>query len=562
MILELYIENFALVDVLRVNFEEGLNILTGETGSGKSIIIDALNLVLGERFDKSYIRKGRNKGLVEATFYIKNNKVKELLLEYGMDLSLDENMIITREMYADGKSISRINGRNVKLSFLKNLGTLLIDIHGQHENQVLFHTEKHLEFLDLYGENKLENAKNEYIKTYKTYLSLKKELENLTENKDERQIQREMDLLKFQIKEIEDANLKIEEYDELLKEREVYRNSEKIYSNLNNAYLHLYSSNINGFDSISKALKELKDLSAFDPKLEEMHLSVEEIMYRLQDISKDIRDYKENIDFCPQALDDVEIRIDSINNLRRKYGNTVEDIFEYKEKMNLRLEEIINRDEKVIELKEKIEKIRNNLEEKSKKITLKRKEIANNFEKQICSELDTLNMKNINFKVYFEEKEEFSLTGKDDVEFMISFNIGEDLKSISKTASGGEMSRFMLAFKRILSDVDEIETLVFDEIDTGISGIAAQIVGEKLKVIANKKQLICITHLPQIAVNADVHFHIEKIIEQNRAYTKIVKLSEEDKIKEIARLIAGLNITEKTIEHAKEILEITKNKGI
>lgn len=562
MILELYIENFALVDKLRLNFEDGLNILTGETGSGKSIIIDALNLALGERFDKSFLRKGSSKGIIEAIFSVKNDRVLNILNEYGIETPLDENIIITREIYLDGKSISRINGRNVRLAFLKKISSLLIDIHGQHENVVLFNKDTHLEFLDLYGEEDLNDIKKEYVKVYKLYIDIKDELNRITENKDEIEVQREIDLIKFQINEIESANLTSDEYENLLKERDVFRNSEKIYNNLNNSYSNLYDSNINAFDLISKGLRELKDLSGFDDKLEEFYISLQDIMYNLQDLSKTIRDYKENIDFSPQTLDEVEERIDVINNLKRKYGNNIEDILNYKEKINLRLEEIINRDEKVIQLKEKLSSIKNDLEEKSKNITLKRKEIAADFENKICSELSSLNMKNVSFKVYFEEKEDFNENGKDSVEFMASFNLGEDLKPISKIASGGEMSRFMLAFKRILSDVDEIETLVFDEIDTGISGIAAQIVGEKLKTISSKKQIICITHLPQIAVNSDTHFHIEKVIEEDRTYTKIEKLSEENKIKEIARLIAGLNITEKTIEHAKEILQIAKNKGI
>ncbi|SHJ65186.1 DNA repair protein RecN [Tepidibacter formicigenes] len=562
MILELYINNFALVEEVRLNFENGLNILTGETGSGKSIIIDALNLCLGGRFDKSFVRKGTNKGLIEATFNVSNEKLENELLEYGIDTSLDKNIIISREIYADGKNISRINGRNVRLSFLKNISSFLIDVHSQHENQVLFNKEKHIEFLDLYGEEKLKILKDEYLIGYKKYTEIKNKLNSLTENKDDIQIAREIDLLKFQIDEIEDANLSAEEYEELLKQREVHRNSEKIYTNLNKAYLNLYESNINAFDLISKALKDLGDLSNFDKKLEDYYSNLEDIMYRLQDLSKDVRDYKDNIDFDIKNLDDVEIRIDTINNLRRKYGNTIEEILEYKKKITLRLDEILSRDEKIIQLKESLEKIKEDLNKKSKKITLRRKEIAKELENKICNELNSLNMKNVSFKVNFEEREDFTHNGKDIIEFMISFNLGEDLKPIYKIASGGEMSRFMLAFKTILSDIDKVETLVFDEIDTGISGIAAQIVGDKLKIISNKKQIICITHLPQIAVNSDVHFNIEKITQEDRTYTRIEKLTEEDKVQEIARLIGGLNITQKTIEHAKELLQIAKNKDI
>ncbi len=562
MILEMYIKNFALAEEIRIDFEQGCNILTGETGSGKSIIIDALNLCLGGRYDKSFVRKGTDKGLVEVTFSVTNEKVIKELLECGIDASLDDNLIISREIYSDGKNISRVNGRNVRISFLKTIGSLLVDVHSQHQNQVLFNKDKHIEFLDIYGYQRIEPSKKEYIYVYNEYFDLKKKINSLTENKDDIEIAREIDLLKFQIKEIEEANLAIGEYDQLLKERELHRNSEKIYTSLNSSYSNLYESNYNAFDLISKGIKDLKSVANIDERLEELHTSLEEIMYTLQDISKDIRDYKDNIDFDIKSLDDIEIRIDIINNVKRKYGNCIEEILEYKEKIMKRLEDIENRDEKIIELKYELGKIESVLNQKSEKITSIRKEIANELEADICEQLNSLNMKHVVFKVDFSKKEEYSLTGKDNIEFMISFNIGEDLMPIYKVASGGEMSRFMLAFKTILSDIDKVNTLVFDEIDTGISGIAAEIVGKKLKDISHKKQVISITHLPQIAVNSDAHFRIEKIIQESRTYTKIEKLNPEEQIKEIARLISGSNITEKTIEHAKEIIQIAQNKDV
>ncbi|WP_099188140.1 DNA repair protein RecN [Tepidibacter mesophilus] len=562
MILEMYIKNFALAEEIRIDFEEGFNILTGETGSGKSIIIDALNLCLGGRYDKSFVRKGTDKGLVEVTFNVTNEKVIEELLESGIDASLDDNLIISREIYSDGKNISRVNGRNVRISFLKTIGSLLVDVHSQHQNQVLFNKDKHIEFLDIYGHQKIEPEKKEYLNIYNEYFDLKKEINSLTEDKDDIQIAREIDLLKFQIQEIEEGDLTIGEYEELLKEREIHRNSEKIYTSLNSSYLNLYESNYNAFDLISKGIKDLKSISNIDERLEQFHASLEEIMYTLQDISKDIRDYKDNIDFDIKSLDNIEIRIDTINNLKRKYGNSIDEILEYKNKIIKRLEDIENRDEKIIELKQNLEKIESILNLKSEKITSIRKEIANKLETDICEQLYSLNMKNVVFKVDFKQKQEYFSTGKDIIEFMISFNVGEDLMPIYKVASGGEMSRFMLAFKSILSDIDKVNSLVFDEIDTGISGIAAEIVGKKLKHISNKKQVISITHLPQIAVNANAHFRIKKIIQESRTYTKIEKLSQKEQIKEIARLISGSNITEKTIEHAKEILEIAQNKDV
>lgn len=557
MILELYMKNCALIEELRLDIDKNLNILTGETGSGKSIIIGALGLCLGGKYDRSFLRKGTEKGLVEAVFDVNNQKLKEKLLENGIDIEEDNQIIISKEIFDDGKSISRINGRNVKVSFLKEISNYLIDIHGQHQNQVLFDKDTHIDFLDLFGEELLYESKSDYEKTYIEYNEVKKALNVLTENKDDMQIQREIDLIKFQINEIESANLNENEYEDLLKQRDVYRNGEKIFTNLNNAYLNLYDGSINSVDLISKSLGDLGAIAQYDEKLNDYNDTIERIMYELQDISRDIRSYKENIDFSPYELEQIEQRVDEINTLRRKYGDTIEEILAYKDKINERLDEILNRDEKVEELKLKLKKVEDILVIKAEKLTQKRKKVARNLQEKLLYELKSLNMKNVVFEVSFG-KSTFNEKGQDDIEFMISFNLGEDIKPIYKVASGGEMSRFMLAFKTILADIDEIDTLVFDEIDTGISGIAAQIVGEKLSLIAKKKQIICITHLPQIAANADTHYCIEKKTSNERTFTVISRLDDNQRKDEIARLIAGSNITEKTMEHASEIIELAK----
>ena len=559
MILELYMKNCALVEELRLTIDENLNILTGETGSGKSIIIDALGLCLGEKYDRSFLRKGSEKGIVEAIFSSESQHLKDVLEKYDIELDEDNLLVITRVIYNDGKSVARVNGRTLKLSVLKEIATTLIDVHGQHQNQALFNKETHLQFLDLFGESDLQHLKLDYKNVYKEYTRVKNALNVLTENKDDMQIQREIDLLKFQINEIESANLSKDEYEELLKQRDVFRNSEKIYSNLNLSYQNLYEGSVNAVDLIGSASKELSSIAEYDKVLSEYNENVERIMYELQDISREIRNYKESIDFEPYELEQIEIRIDEINNLKRKYGNTIEEIFEYYDKTKNRLDEILNRDEKVEELKREILRIEKVLNDKAEKLTQARQKVAYSLEEVLLIELKSLNMKNVVFKVNFE-KSNFTLEGKDDIEFMISFNLGEDIKPIYKVASGGEMSRFMLAFKTILADIDQIDTLVFDEIDTGISGIAAQIVGEKLSQIAKKKQIICITHLPQIAANADTHYCIEKNTSNDRTFTNIRRLDRDQKRDEIARLIAGSNITEKTIEHASEIIELAKNK--
>lgn len=557
MILELYMKNCALVEELRLNIDNNLNILTGETGSGKSIIIDALGLCLGEKYDRSFLRKGTEKGLVEAVFSSESTHLTKVLNDNDIELDEDNLLVITRIMYADGKSVARVNGRTVKLSLLREISSTLIDIHGQHQNQALFNKETHLEFLDLFGEHELQSFKDDYKGAYLEYSKVKSALNALTENKDDMQIQREIDLLRFQINEIESANLSKDEYEDLLKQRDVYRNSEKIYSNLNQSYANLYEGNFNAVDLIGNASSELSSIAQYDNSLSDFNENIERIMYELQDIAREIRNYKESIDFEPYQLEQIETRVDEINNLRRKYGDSIDDILAYYDKTRARLDEILNRDERVEELKKEILKLEKVLSIKAEALTSARKEVALKLEEVLLIELKSLNMKNVVFKVNFEDCT-YTQNGKDDIEFMISFNLGEDIKPIYKVASGGEMSRFMLAFKTILADIDQIDTLVFDEIDTGISGIAAQIVGEKLSNIAKKKQIICITHLPQIAANADTHYCIEKNTANDRTFTTIKKLDDSEMVDEIARLIAGSNITEKTMEHATEIIELAK----
>ncbi|WP_334305644.1 DNA repair protein RecN, partial [Romboutsia ilealis] len=390
-------KNCALVEELRLGIDENLNILTGETGSGKSIIIDALGLCLGEKYDRSFLRKGTEKGVIETVFHSESINLKKVLQENDLDIDEDNLLVITRVIYSDGKSVARVNGRTVKLSILKNIASTLIDIHGQHQNQALFNKETHLDFLDLFGEIELKKYKKEYKSIYDEYSEVKKALNTLTENKDDMQIQREIDLLKFQINEIESANLSKDEYEDLLKQRDVYRNSEKIYSNLNLAYQNLYDGSANAVDLIGNAVKEISLISQYDKTLSDYNNDIERIMYEIQDISREIRNYKENIDFEPYELEQIEYRVDEINNLRRKYGDSIEDIFEYYEKIKFRLEEILNRDEKVEELKLEIIKLEKNLKNKADELTRARKEVALKLEEVLLVELKSLNMKNVVF---------------------------------------------------------------------------------------------------------------------------------------------------------------------
>ena len=556
MILEMYMKNCALIEESRLTINSGLNILTGETGAGKSIIIEALGLCLGEKYDRSFLRKGTDKGVCEILVSSKSSNLKEVLDKYDIDYD-DDEIIITRVIYSDGKSVARINGRTVKVSILKEVACTIVDLHSQHQNQVLLNKDTHIRFLDLFGEKDIQKLKANYKESYNEFNKIKKELNDLNENKDDMEIQSEIDLIKFQINEIDAANFNPEEYEDLKSQRELCRNSEKIYNNLSLSYEKLYEGNINAVDLIGMASKELSDIASYDKNISEYSENIERIMYELQDISREIRDYKENISFNPYEMEEIEQRIDQINNLRRKYGNSIEEIFEYRQKIQNRLDEILNRDEKVAALKAKLEKLESVLYDKAKEVSKARKKVAVDLQDILIEELHSLNMKNVVFEVSFREIP-FNQNGCDDVEFMASFNLGEDIKPIYKVASGGEMSRFMLAFKTILADIDEIDTLVFDEIDTGISGIAAQIVGEKLSKIGKKKQVMCITHLPQIAANGHTHYRIEKNTSNNRTYTNIKELTFDERIDEIARLIAGNNITEKTIEHAHEIIELAQ----
>lgn len=558
MIYELYMKNCALVEELRVNFGKQLNILTGETGSGKSIILEAINLCLGGKFDRNFIRKGSDFCEVEALVFSSNKSFLEELKALDIEVDGDDSIIISRKLFLDGKSVNKVNGKNIRVGDLKNLMSIISDMHGQHQNQALYSVENHITFVDLFGKEFVENPLKEYQKVFDEYNSIKREINKLNDNKSEMEIQREKDLLNFQINEITSANINEEEYKDLVVRKDVFVNSEKIYNALNEAYVFLHSGEYNSEDFLGNASNRVSTVSKYDEKIEEMGSSLERIVYELEDITSTMRNYIEGMEFEPYILEEIQVRLDIYNTLKKKYGNSVSDIFMYLEKISNRLDTIENRDEKLNELKARLLEKEEELKGVSETLTDARKKAANQLEKMLLNELNTLNMKNTKFKVNFN-KVEYNEGGSDYIEFFVSFNLGEDLKPLNKVASGGEMSRFMLAFKSILSEIDHIESLIFDEIDSGISGRAAQIVGEKLSFISKNKQVICVTHLPQIASFADEHYMIEKNIQNERTFTRIVELDEISKINEIARLISGKTISDKTIKHAEEILENTKS---
>lgn len=562
MLLELNIENFVLIENVNVNFNEGFNVLSGETGAGKSIIIDAIGLALGGKSNKNYVRTGKDKAVIQIVFAFEGEKLKTLLNEYGID-SEDNIIILNREIFGTGKSISRINGRIVQLTFAKKIAKLLIDIHGQHEHQSLLYIENHMHMLDMFGSEVLLMNLEKVKQKYSELKEYERKLQSINQNDKERE--RRIDLIKFQIEEIDSCGLKVNEDINLASQFDLIKNSEDIFTIIHESQDKI-SAGFNDEQSIlgmlSGVMAEFEKISNLDNEIKSFSKELQDVFYRLQDLTSDMRRYSESIIFDSQLLLEVENRLDTINNLKRKYGNTINEILDYRDKLFNELEELENSTNRIMLLNQKIEVCKKEYMELSDKLSIKRKNIAKKFESKMMKELKDLNFEKTQFKVSITPNLDngnnliFSKNGTDKVEFLISTNPGEPLKSLAKVASGGEISRIMLAMKVIFAKIDNISTLIFDEIDTGISGETANIVGEKIALIAKTHQTICITHLPQIAVMADNHLFIEKVVSQNKTNTIIRKLDTKERINEISRLIGGNKITNLTLEHAKELLNI------
>lgn len=558
MLLALSIQNVALIDKAEIQFEEGFNALTGETGAGKSIVIDSVLLLLGSRASRDIIRTGEEKAIVEGIFFVDSNKDKivEILEEVGLSLEEDDTLIINREITSSGRSYCRINGRIVPLSFLSKIGAFLVDILGQHEHQFLLDNTKHLSILDNFGDQKFKSLKEKFKELLEEYRKIQNEISSFF--KDEKEKNETIDLLKYQIEEIEKANLSVEEETQLLEKRNLLMNFEKLFTAMNSSYKILYegSGSFSVLDNLHVVIKNLETAFSIDEKLKGLKDKLENILYELEDCALQVRDYLNGLDFNQQSLEEIEIRLDQINSLKRKYGPTIQHILEFKENKKRELENILNFEEKQEELKLKQQKLWEKILEVGEALHLKRKQIADNIEKNINQILVELNMPNAYFKVNIEKMEEPTETGFDKIEFLISTNIGEPLKPLSKIASGGELSRIMLALKTILASSDGISTLIFDEVDTGISGKTAQLVAEKMAYLSKKHQLICVTHLPQIASMADTHYRISKITKNERTYINVEKLDYQGKINELARIMGGSHVTQTTLEHSKELLNI------
>lgn len=538
MISTLHIKNIGIIDDLIVNLNNGLNILTGETGAGKTLIIDSLQIATGGRFSKEMIRKGEEFSFVELSIYLPNN-----------ENSIEGNIIISREIHLNGRNSCKINGRLVTVNELKNFMKDLIDIHGQMDNQSLLDQSMHIKYLDNFIGNKIYPLKKEYQKYYSEYHEVKRELKaNFGDDKEK---QRKLDLLRYQINEIETASLKMGEDVEVEKIREQMINSEKIQDNLNEVDSEIGEVTI---DSISSAIRALEKIESIDSKYSETLNTLKSVYYDLQELSRDVKAFREESVFDEEEKEKIEERYDLIHELKRKYGNTIEEILEYKQEITEEVEKIENSETYILELKTKLKEIVHNMKEISIKMNEIRKKYSEELSEKINKELCELEMQNAKFKVSINmnDKNEFYEDGQDIVEFLISTNIGEDKKSLIKIASGGEMSRIMLAIKNVLADVDEVPIMIFDEIDTGISGKAAKSVGEKLKQISRKHQVICITHQANIAARGDYNYYISKKVDEGRTITNIQQLNEEEVINEIARIASG-NISKTAIEHAREL---------
>ena len=535
MISTLHIKNIGIIDEIMIDFSKGFNILTGETGAGKTLIIGALGIVVGGRFSKEMIRKGENHSFVEVSIYLPNHPK-----------AVDGNIIISREIFDNGRNTCKINGRLVTVNELKEFMNNIINIHGQNDNQNLLNKENHIKYLDKFLGKEFLNKKNEYTELYNKYVDINRKLkENYG---DEKEKQRKLDLLNYQVNEIKNANLKINEDEELEEQRNLIVNAEKISKSLNEADMQI---NENALNSISIAIKNLEKIEDINIKYQKTLSSLKSNYYDLQEIAIDLNHYNSDTSFEEEERDEIENRIDEINDLKRKYGNTIEEILNYKNEVEKEIDKIENLEEKNNELKIELKKITAELEKRAIELHETRQKHGIELETKVNSELADLEMPNAKFKISIKNIN-YNKDGTDEIEFMITTNKGEDFKPLIKTASGGEMSRIMLAIKTVLSDIDEVPILIFDEIDTGISGKAGNAVGEKLKTISKNHQVIIVTHLASIAAKGDSNYYIYKEVEGDNTKTRIKNLNEQEVIEEVARIASGI-VSEISLKHAMEL---------
>lgn len=562
MLQELSINNFAIIDELYLSFDNGLTVLTGETGAGKSIIIDALHLLTGGRGSAEYVRYGEKKAELEGLFIVHDHHmIHEKLAEFGIDIE-DGMIIIRRDISSSGKSVCRVNGKLVTIAMLREIGSKLVDIHGQHEHQELMNASLHLHLLDQFGGKEIQTALARYKEVFQAYDQILKQINKLTEN--EKEMAHRLDLIQFQLKEIQSADLKIGEEEQLLEERSRLNNFEKLYEAMHTSYNALQGEQ-KGIDWIGLVMSQLEIAAEIDPSYEPLMESVSNSYYMLEDAAHSLRNEVDKLAYDPNRLNEIESRLNDISTLKRKYGATISDILEYSAKIEEEIETITNRESHLEKLTTKLESIRADLYLEAKQLSELRQKVAHMLTIEIHKQLKQLYMDKTVFDVRFHHAIEnmdekkgqvYQENGIDHVEFYISPNPGEPLKPLTKIASGGELSRIMLALKTIFSHHQGITSIIFDEIDTGVSGRVAQAIAEKIYKISHHSQVLCISHLPQVAAMADTHFYIAKEAKKDRTKTSVVTLNKEEKIKEIARMISGVEITDLTKKHAEELLEL------
>lgn len=558
MLRNLHVKKLALIDELEVDFEQGLNILTGETGAGKSLIIGSIGMALGEKVPKEMIKENADFALAELVFEVTGEEKTEKLK--ALDIYPEDGLVIMSRKISGGRSIAKINSESVSAAKLREVSELLIDIHGQHEHQSLTQKKHQLALLDEYAKEDIGELKAAVKYSYEAYMAVLRELEE--KDLDEEQQKRELSFLEFELQEIEGANLKIGEDSELEEQYQKLVNHKKIMDSCMMAHQQTAGEGDSATEQLGRAVRELSTVSGYDERLQELEEQLAEIDNLLNDFNRELADYMGESEFAEESFYETEKRLDEINHLKSKYGNTIEKILEVKEEKETRVQELQDYDAYLLGLKEREKVLKEELELYSNKLSEMRKKYAKELTALVEEHLKELNFETVRFEMRFEKMDHFTANGTDDAQFLISTNPGEEVKPLGSIASGGEISRIMLALKTVLAENDEIDTLIFDEIDTGISGRTAQKVSEKMNLIGRNHQVICITHLPQIAAMADTHFLIEKQVEGGATHSRIVKMKEEESVEELARMLGGVTITETVLENAREMKNLaakTKN---
>lgn len=558
MLQSLHVKNLALIDESEVEFGPGLNILTGETGAGKSILLGSVNLALGGRYSKDILRKDAQYGLVELTFLPEERELTKLA---ALDIYPEEGAVVLTRRLMDGRSTCRINGETVTMSLLKQAAGILIDIHGQHEHQSLLYKKNQLQILDAFGGKKIQELSADVKTAYKTYRDSKKEWEQA--NLDEGERAKEVSFLEFEIQEIRAAELIPGEDERLEADYKRMNSARNILENASEAYECTGGmSGDNASDMISRAIRCMIDASRYDDKAAELSEQLVELDGLLNDFNRELAEYQSSLEFSDEEYHETEERLDTINHMKTRYGNTIPEILAYCEEKEERLQKLQDYDSYLAQLQKELKQRRQELEAAAEQLSSERKAQALQLEKAIETELKDLNFAEVQFQIHFDKLADYTADGVDDVEFLISMNPGQPVKPLAEVASGGELSRTMLAIKTVMADRDEIETLIFDEIDVGISGRTAQKVSEKMAVIGRNHQVICITHLAQIAAQADQHYLIEKTVDGGVTRTEIRKLSEEESIDELARILGGAEITETVRMSAREMKSMVKPNAV